>query len=158
MVEIEKVMTPARQPLTEAGTTSYPHSLVPFHRTRFTSFIHAHTTTIIPVSATLVFFSIFFRAWYFYPHHLSAPLFCAQIGVGVQLVTYPALKKLGVASAPQAAAAAAPIAGHGTLGQSPDGLVAHSQEMEAFYAKQVQHVMSCGTACRAPRAQFEPSG
>lgn len=68
-------------------------------------------------------------------------LFCAQISVGVRLVTYPALKKLGFVSTPQAAAAvAAPIAGHGTLGQSATALVAHSQEMEAFYAKQVRDV------------------
>ncbi|CAN0033728.1 unnamed protein product [Ectocarpus fasciculatus] len=56
-----------------------------------------------------------------------------KISVGVQLVTYPALKKLGLASAPQAAA---PVAGHGSLGQSAEALAAHSQEMEAFYAKQ----------------------
>ncbi|CAM9800275.1 unnamed protein product, partial [Ectocarpus sp. 12 AP-2014] len=56
-----------------------------------------------------------------------------KISVGVQLVTYPALKKLGLASAPQAAA---PVAGHGSLGQSAEALAAHRQEMEAFYAKQ----------------------
>lgn len=68
---------------------------------------------------------------------------CAtQISVGFQLVTYPALKKLGLASAPQTAAAAAaparaPASGDGLQGQSAAAAYAHSQEMEAFYAKQV---------------------
>eukprot|EP00903_Cladosiphon_okamuranus_P005824 g5766.t1 len=55
-----------------------------------------------------------------------------KIVVGLQLVTYPALKKLGLASAPQAA----PASGNGAPGQSSEALAAHSREMDAFYAKQ----------------------
>ena len=61
MVEIEKVMTPAPQLLKEAGTTSHPPCLLaPFHRTRFTLFIHAHTTAaILPACRRLEFFFSF---------------------------------------------------------------------------------------------------
>lgn len=99
---------------------------------------------------------------------LTLPPFCAQAIVGVQLVTYPVLKKLGLASAPPAAApAAAPFAGHGALGQSADASIAHSQEMEAFYAKQVwmwfdtfgapppEHNIFLELGCRQSR-QFRP--